>query len=268
VRRVTAIRALFAALFVSGGCGGPHPWSLSDPSTTAPDRISIDEIPAERAPSLYWDAVNQSSFYLVERSLDLPRQYRKLTGQLKEAYNADCLGEVPDCSWFINRHGRKRKTAEELTRGPRTINGPDISGAWTITRAKTEGVTPGFFVKDPSGETFVLKFDPAAHPELATGAEMVSTSLFHAFGYNVPENYLVTFDPSILTIKEGLQFKTRAGEQEPFTPGVLDRVLSKVARRPDGQIRAIASRRSLTTAFARTTQTMSSRTSTAVNCAG
>jgi hypothetical protein len=242
VRRVTAIRALFAALFVSGGCGGPHPWSLSDPSTTAPDRISIDEIPAERAPSLYWDAVNQSSFYLVERSLDLPRQYRKLTGQLKEAYNADCLGEVPDCSWFINRHGRKRMTSEQLTRGPRTINGPDMSGACTITRAKTEGVTPGFFVKDPSGETFVLKFDPAAHPELATGAEMVSTSLFHAFGYNVPENYLVTFDPSILTIKEGLQFKTRAGEQEPFTPGVLDRVLSKVARRPDGQIRAIASR--------------------------
>ncbi|MEW5874402.1 MAG: hypothetical protein AB1752_04385 [Candidatus Zixiibacteriota bacterium] len=233
---------LLTALAAVVGCGGPRPWNLNEPDVHPTDQDTLEKAPKERDPSLYWDAVNQSSFYLVERSLDLPRQYRKLTGQLKEAYNADCFGEIPDCSWFTNRHGRSRLTAAELTRGPRTIGGPDTSETWTITRAKTEGVTPGFFVKDARGETFVLKFDPIAHPELATGAEMVSTSIFHAIGYNVPENYLVIFDPSILTIKDGLQFKTRRGEQEPFTPEVLARVLGKVARRPDGRIRAIASR--------------------------
>jgi hypothetical protein len=133
-------------------------------------------------------------------------------------------------------------TVEEIRRGPDRIAGPDTTGRWTITRAKTEGVTPGFFVKDAAGETFVLKFDPVAYPELATGAEMVSTKFFHAAGYNVPENYLVTFAPSRLAIKEGITFEDRFGTKQPFTREVLNTVLSKVAHRPDGTIRAIASR--------------------------
>jgi hypothetical protein len=186
--------------------------------------------------------VHQSSFYLAEQSLDLPRQYRKLTGRLHEAVNANVFGEVANSSWFTNRHGAKRLTREELTRGPDQISGPELTGPWVITRAKTEGVTPGFFFKDANGETFVLKFDPAMHPELATGAEMVSTKLFHAFGYHVPENYLITFDPSILTIKEGLEYKDLRGKRHAFTKELLEDVLTKVALRPDGKIRAIASR--------------------------
>jgi hypothetical protein len=52
----------------------------------------------------------------------------------------------------------------------------------------------------------------------------------------------VTFDPSILEIKEGLEFSTRHGGKRPFTREVLDEVLNKVAVQPDGRIRAIASR--------------------------
>ena len=230
------------AMVVLSGCANPRPWSL-DPEAGEPvDMQPLTVIPDERDPSLYWDAVNQSSFYLLESTLDLPRQYRKLTGDLKQAYNADVFGQVRDCSWFTNRHGTHRMSSDEIRRGPNQIDGPDMSGSWMITRAKTEGVTPGFFIKDAAGETFVLKFDPVAYPELATGAEMVCTKLFYAIGYNVPENYLVTFDPANLQIKEGLQFKDRFGNKYPFTQDVLDGVLEKVAHGPDGRIRAIASR--------------------------
>lgn len=242
----TRIRACFLLTVVFSvalfGCSGTKPWNLDAPITSPVDQQPLSGAPKERDPSLYWNAVNQSSFYLIEQSVDLPLQYRKLFDQRKEAYNTDVFGDVPDCSWFINRHGRARLTHEELRRGPRRIDGPDMNGRWTITRAKTQGVTPGFFVKDTRGETFVLKFDPVAYPELATGAEMVCTSFFYAAGYNVPENYLVIFDPALLTIKDGVTFKNRDGRKEPFTQEVLDEVLAKVAVRPDGKIRAIASR--------------------------
>ncbi len=243
MRRVAShITVVLALALLMSACSGSHPWRLEPAPDYPIDQQPLTELPEERDPSLFWDAINQSSFYLVESSFDLPRQYRKLTGQLKEAYNADVFGEVPDGSWFTNRHGQTPMTPEEIRCGPNTISGPDTTGPWMITRAKTEGVTPGFFVQDPAGEIFVLKFDPVAYPELATGAEMVSTKFFYALGYNVPENYLVTFDPSRLTIKKGITFSDRYGHKQPFTRDVLDDVLSRVARNDDGQVRAIASR--------------------------
>lgn len=231
-----------AAALLAAGCASSPRWSLEEPVSTADDMRALTSDPKERDPSLYWDAVHQSSFYLAEQSLDLPRQYRKLTGRMHEAVNADVFGHVPNSSWYTNRHGQTRLTRDELKRGPNQIDGPELNGPWVITRAKTEGVTPGFFFKDAHGETFVLKFDPAMHPELATGAEMVSTKLFYALGYNVPENYLVTFDPAILTIKDGLEYKDARGKRHAFTKELLEEVLTHVALRPDGKIRAIASR--------------------------
>lgn len=237
-----SVAATIAVALIVLGCASSQKWSLEEPPVTDDDMRDLTVDPRERDPSLYWDAVHQSSFYLAKQSLDLPRQFRKLSGRMHESVNADVFGNVANSSWFINRHGSERLTREDLKRGPNLINGPELKGPWVITRAKTEGVTPGFFFKDANGETFVLKFDPAMHPELATGAEMVSTKLFHAFGYHVPENYLVTFDPAILTIKEGLEYKDARGKKHAFTSELLEEVLTKVALRPDGKIRAIASR--------------------------
>ena len=35
---------------------------------------------------------------------------------------------------------------------------------------------------------------------MASGAEVISTKFFHAFGYHVPENYLATFRRDALVI--------------------------------------------------------------------
>ena len=62
-------------------------------------------------------------------------------------------------------------------------------------RRKGEGVTPGFTIRDSAGEIYWIKFDPAGFPEMASGAEVISTKFFHAFGYHVAENYLATLRP-------------------------------------------------------------------------
>src|SRR5262245_58623871 len=44
------------------------------------------------------------------------------------AANINTLGEVPDSSWFQNRHGVKRMSIEELVRGPNHSDGPSREG--------------------------------------------------------------------------------------------------------------------------------------------
>ena len=53
------------------------------------------------------------------------------------------------------------------------MNGP-APGRWTIVSAKSQGVTPGFFIQDSQGTRFLLKFDPKDQPEMATGAGVVA----------------------------------------------------------------------------------------------
>jgi hypothetical protein len=151
------------------------------------------------------------------------------------------LGEVPDSGWFTNRIGTRPMTAEEVARGPRTGNEPSEQGPWTITAAKTEGVTPGFFIKDSAGKRYVLKFDPLKFPEMATGAEMVGTSLFHCLGYNVPENYLVSFTRDRLVIGPDTRITDDTGRERPLRESDVDRALRRVPRDAKGRYRGLAS---------------------------
>ena len=115
----------------------------------------------------------------------------------KRAVNINTVDEVPDSSWFTNRIGRDEWPIDRLVRGPDTGSGP-APGPWTVTEAKSEGITPGLTIKDSAGVTYFIKFDPPTNPEMASGAELISTKFFHAFGYHTPENYLATLDPAAL----------------------------------------------------------------------
>ena len=95
---------------------------------------------------------------------------------------------MPDSSWFTNRIGEAPWTIDQLTKGPDTGAGP--VGKWTVISGKIEGRSPGFTIRDETGQMYFIKFDPPANPEMASGAEVISTKLLHAFGYHVPENYL------------------------------------------------------------------------------
>jgi hypothetical protein len=151
---------------------------------------------------------------------------------MTRAANVDALGEVPDSSWFQNRHGRLRMSREALVRGPNTTDGPSMEGPWEVIAIKDEGVSPGFRIRDVHGQVYLLKFDPLKHPEMATGAEVISTKFFHAMGFNVPENFIARFERGRLVPAAGTTMSKRK----------IDGVLRRVPRSRDGVYRAVASK--------------------------
>jgi nitroreductase len=162
----------------------------------------------------------------------------------KHALNINTVDEVPDSSWFTNRVGPVRKGALDLTAlttGPNHATGP-APGPWTVIARKGEGVTPGFTIRDAAGEVYWIKFDPVEFPEMASGAEVISTKFFHAFGYHVAENYLATLELDRLQIGPDATTRDEDGRPRPFTREDLDRILERAARRPDGTYRVLASR--------------------------
>lgn len=158
----------------------------------------------------------------------------------QRAVNVNTVDEVPDSSWFTNRAGTGRWSAD-AAKGPDSGAGPG-AGPWTIVAAKAEGITPGMTIRDSSGDVYFIKFDPHSNPEMASGAEIISTKFFHAFGYNVPENYLATLQPSALAIGAGTRVADEDGRFHPMRPRDIDAVLAKAARNPDGSYRVIASK--------------------------
>ncbi len=157
----------------------------------------------------------------------------------KHAVNVNTIDEVPDSSWFTNRIGREPWPVDRLVKGPDTGTGP--SGTWTIVSGKLEGISPGFTMRDGTGQLYFIKFDPLSNPEMASGAEVISTKLFYAFGYHVPENYLATIRREALVIGEGAPFRDKDGRR-PMKPSDIDSLLRRAARQPDGSYRALASK--------------------------
>ena len=157
------------------------------------------------------------------------------------AMNVNTLGEVPDSSWFTNRLGVRDMTIEEVLRGPDTIDGP-APGTWTIIGKPGAGITPKFTIRDANGITFVVKLDPPEAAELASSVELVGTKIFHAIGYNVPEDFVASMDPATLAIAPGTMFKSKTGQKRPLLMADVQRWLARQPRQADGTIRVLASR--------------------------
>ncbi len=159
------------------------------------------------------------------------------------ALNVNTIDEVPDSSWFTNRIGRREIALDDLVRGP--DRGPSqisIDG-WVISRDKGAGIQPGFRMTDPAGQTYQIEVDPHDHPEMATGAEMIGTAFYYAFGYHTVDVYLTEFDADALVISEKATIRdVFTGKRRPFTRRDLDNVLRQAARLPNGRYRALASR--------------------------
>jgi len=221
------------------GCGGHR--AFVPPPPIPDDRQYIPE-PEEFEYSEVADAFDMIISNQLEQSLDLSRQMRKLTDHPKQAYNVNALDEVPNSSWFTNRNATNQMSIAELRRGPDTCNGPDTTGKWTITRAKVEGVTPGFHIKDKRGNRYLIKFDPQGYSELATGAEIVSTKLFYAMGFFTPENYITYFYPESLLVGEKVKFTDANGKKRYMTENDMQDLISRIQVGSDGRVRVAASK--------------------------
>lgn len=228
-RRLFTAVACLAACLVMQGRGASPKFLPDDPLWVDDDRALDASMAAPREDSDYYDFVENTFFARGDR-----RDIRAL--------NTNTVDEVPDSSWFVNRIGRREMTREELVRGPDRVEQLSIKG-WPVVGGKSEGLQAGYRIADPSGRLYQVEFDPPENPEMATGAEMVGTVFYHALGYHVVDVYLVEIDAADIVISEKATMRdpvTRARRR--MTRKDIDQVLARVARRPDGKYRALASR--------------------------
>jgi hypothetical protein len=178
----------------------------------------------------------------VDLFVDLTYNFIKARrGPEVRAKNVNTVDEVPDSSWFTNRIGRQTLTPADIANGPDTGSGP-AAGTWTITSSKSDGVTPGFTVKDANGQLWFLKFDPPGYRAMATGTEVAVTKLMWALGYNVPENHIAYMRREQLVVGNGAKFTRLSGKKRPMELGDIDALLERAQREPDGSYRVVASK--------------------------
>jgi hypothetical protein len=159
----------------------------------------------------------------------------------RRALSINTIDEVPDSSWFTNRIGSRPMTAEEVAKGPDTSTGP-APGQWTLASGKSDGITPGFTILDSAGERWFIKFDPPKWREMASGAEVAVTKIFHALGYHVPENYIASLERENLVLNEKSRITASDGGERQLTSSDVDRLLRMAARESDGSYRVVASK--------------------------
>jgi len=236
-------KSMLAIMALAGAaCGGRtvQPWEYA-PRPMA-DTLPIHE-PEERDVPIIYEAAH--AFVIDQFALGSPGP----------AANVDAVDEVANSTWFTNRNAVAPLTPDEVMRGPHSGDGP-APGPITITSNKSEGVNVGFFIEDSRGDRYLMKLDPPEWPEMASGADVLATNLVWAAGYYTPENYVYSFDPSSITIEEGVEIDAveegliveyQVGADEPdereLTPDRLREILLELyPPRSDGTIRTSASK--------------------------
>ncbi len=208
--------------------------------TDAPPQLT--QPPQERDPNATVDFFEHAVREPLTYVFIPPRALRSWWEEKVEAYNPTAEDDVENSTWFTHRNDRQRMTAAEVARGPGDGLGPDVSGSWTVFSAKLEGITPGLFVRDAAGVSYLIKFDPSGHAELMSAAEAITARLLHASGYFVPEVSVTYFDPAQLRAGEGLTYENALGREQPVDDDILQQFLRALPSGPDGRVRAIASR--------------------------
>ncbi|MBI3461644.1 MAG: hypothetical protein HY000_01085 [Planctomycetes bacterium] len=131
--------------------------------------------------------VNHSWFQWKQR-LDLKRDLRSITGQVKEADNVLPDGTVPHSAFFtrtdISSYTPERLRSEFAELTP--------VGKITITKEKKSGTSEGFFGKDERGVEYIFVFDPPFNPEMQTTADHVGSTLTRLMGWRVPKTVVCT----------------------------------------------------------------------------
>lgn len=226
------LRLFFAVTFATAALA----WAAhaAQPVYYPDDPIAVDPETEDAGHVREWEISDLYDF--VENSFLKPGDRTP-----QRAININTIDEVPDSSWFTNRAGAHALTPDEVRRGPDQSNGP-APGPWTVVSGKSDGITPGFTIRDTAGTIWFIKFDPESNPEMATGAEMVSTRLFWALGFHVPANHLAVFRRENLVVADTATIRDVMGRRRRLTDEDVDLLLTRGARQADGSFRVIASK--------------------------
>jgi len=210
------------------------------------DRRHVPEAPARRRVTVVRDGIEETVYRPLGRLLNPGRLVRKVGtifggDHVPAARNVNALDEALNSTWFTNRIGLFPITPEAVARGPVRDAGPDWSAPLVVSE-KGEGVTPGFEAHDSGNVRYLVKFDPPGFLGMTSAADVITSRILHAAGYNVPEEFIVEFERDDFVVGAGVQITDTAGFRRPMTEADLDALLDGVDRLPSGRWRAIASR--------------------------
>lgn len=198
------------------------------------------DLSAQQGMGFYKDLFNDNIYYEFADYLNVETLYRKLTHKKIPAGNQNIYDEVPDSSFFTNRHARKRLTADALEKGSLTSAGPDLSGSLTVISGESNELHPRFFVRDGRGDIYLLKFDAQDSMELGTGAEVVGNRFYYALGYNVAEASIITLTPGQIVTGPKARYVASTGFTRSLTPSALQDMLLFIPYNEAGKLRASA----------------------------
>lgn len=222
---------LAAGAFAASSFEGQPKFYGDDPLWQTPPPVPVTTIKSRKL-SDYYDFFEYTLFH--------PGDWAPKSAEPVPSQGINTVDEVPDSAWYTNRHARHPMTMAELIRGAGDSR-PPAPGKFSVVAAKNEGITPGFVIKDAAGRKYVMKFDPLTNPEMASAADVITSKFYYALGYNVPENYIMYFDRSQVTIAADTQIKDEHGKKRAIRPHDVDEMLAKVPRTADGRYRALAS---------------------------
>ncbi len=226
-------------------CGSSRHYTLDPIKTFDPDNRDIP-MPSESEEQFSWETLYYTTFYQVEKPLDLGWTFRKVGGLIglsgpEEAANVNVLDEVPNSSWYTHRHYYEPMDSAALIQGPNKAGGVDTSRPVTVIRGKSEGITPGFTIQDARGDIYVVKIDEPQFPEMLSSSEVISTLIYYASGYFTPQNSIAFLDPDQLEVGSEATI-TKGGVRESMTPADLARLLAMARKEENGKIRVLASK--------------------------
>lgn len=163
--------------------------------------------------------ITSSLRYPIDSTLDWKKTLR--------SRDVNALDALPASSWYTPRLGAESISSETLVKGPELKGAPQFPAV--VTGTKKGGDSPGFVIKDARGLKYLIKTDRHEYPALESTVNFVINRLFWAFGYNVPEDYVVKFSDQDLTLGEGI------------TQQNIDDVLIFSAADENGRYRGVAS---------------------------
>jgi len=206
--------ALGAAL-ATAGCGGalrfhdrPPVWKIDD-RKTIPEPEEIEFFRLSYFPDVF--ALRRS-----ERALGFP--------DLEPAHNVNSMDEVPSSSWFDNRIGVRDMTPAEIAKGP--YGKPPPKPPYKLRRGKVGGGNAGFIVEDAAKRKFLFKFDRIENPEMQTGTNVAAGRLVSAFGFKVPNDYIIDLRRDEIIVPEDATAKNGFGDKVKYESRMLDAALA------------------------------------------
>lgn len=233
LRAARRFKLLALALILTAG--------VSFPARAAEAPSSAPELKKKES-TLSRDIFEQGMYYEGINYLHFDRLYRAIFRKKVHAKDVNTYDEVPDSTFFTNRHGRKPLTAQQLVEGYRENSGPDMSKPLQIIGGQFGEFNNRITALDAKGDKYLLKFDHAEALALATAAEIISNRFYYAMGYNVPQDDLISVDSSQFAIGEGAEVYDGTGFKKKLTREKLDEYLIFMPQTEDGKYILVASK--------------------------